>query len=124
MCDVEAGNEPVLASSLEKDIGGIRRLSFHETRHEFEHLQLRPISGNLAVVDINGSSDLPVPLWVTGATDEISFGSALIGADAVWSRLLEAISSRHQCASPPCRKVTSNLMYILAAVKLGGLVRF
>lgn len=122
MCDVEDGNEPALPFFLGRDVGGIRRLSYHEERHEFEHLHLRPISGNLAVVDINGSSDLPVPSWVTGVTDESTLGSTLVGADAVWSRLLEATTSGHQCASPPCGKVSSILMSKLAVISLVGLV--
>ncbi|CAM9870794.1 unnamed protein product, partial [Ectocarpus fasciculatus] len=60
------------------------------------------ISGTLTAVDASDRNDIGVPLWVSGGTADVTFGMPLVGADAVWSKLLEA-TPRAQCANPPCR---------------------
>ena len=91
---------------IERSTAVIRHLSYHEERQDQEKLQLRPVSGNLAVVDVNGRNDAALPTWATVAIGYYPQESIAIGADAVWSKLLEATSSRDRCANPPCGKVS------------------
>lgn len=100
-------------SLIDRSAGIVRHLSYHEERHNLEQLQLRPVCGDLAIVDVSEGENLAEPLWATarytGRTATSPLGSTLRGGDAVWSKLLEAISSsRDQCAKPPCGKVSAN----------------
>lgn len=108
MCDVEVDE---LDALMDRSAGIIRHLSYHEERHNLEQLQLRPVCGNLAIVDVSEGGNVPELWWATAryaeTLDTSHFGSTLRGGEAVWSRLLEATSSRGQCANPPCRKVST-----------------
>lgn len=102
LCDVEEEEHDAM---IDRSVGVIRHLSYHEERHDLEQLRLRPVSGKLGIVDVSDGGQA-APLWATGETDASIFGSTLSGADAVWSKLLEALSSRDRCANPPCRNVS------------------
>eukprot|EP00752_Nemacystus_decipiens_P004611 g4210.t1 len=103
LCDVEVDEQESL---IDSSAGIIRHLSYHEERHNFELLQIRPVCGDLAIVDVSEGGSLDDPSWATarytGKMDTSHFGSTLRGGDAVWSKLLEATQSRDQCATPPC----------------------
>lgn len=104
LCDVVVDDHDAM---IDRSVGSIRHLSYHEERHDSEQLQLRPVGGNLAINDVSDVGNVVDPLWASGKTDASLFGSTLHGGDAVWSKLLEATSSRETCARSPCGKVSS-----------------
>lgn len=55
---------------------------------------------------VDETVDAAAPLPVAGTKEDVTAsGSSPAGADAVWSRLLEAASLQDECESPPCGKV-------------------
>lgn len=91
--------------TLSTSIGVIHRLSHHEERRDSEELQLRPVSGTLAVVDVSERNGGAAPLWSTHATRQLPFGFDAFSAETSWARLSEATTLRHLCANPPCQEV-------------------
>lgn len=104
----DGDHDDIRGLNIDRSVGIIRQRSPFEERQDFEQLQLRPLSGNLAVVDTsNKQSHVATSSWITGATDGPIPGSIVVGADAVWSKLQEAVFSRDLCAIPPCRGVSN-----------------
>lgn len=114
--------EPPTVLFIDRSTGVIRHLSYHEERQDLEQLRLRPVTGNLAVVvDVNWRKDVAVPSWATGATGDFPYGCTPVGPDAVWSKLLEATSSRDHCANPPCAQVSDRLLGVETGLVFGTL---
>ncbi|CAN0301288.1 unnamed protein product [Ectocarpus sp. 12 AP-2014] len=100
-CSTPVGSKHFFSFNIDRSIGAVHHLSYFEERPFPEQLRLRSISGTLTAVDASDRSGLAVPLWVSDDIAGFTFGIPLVGADAVWSKLLEA-TPRAQCAHPPC----------------------
>lgn len=115
----EEAEEQVGVLPIGRSTGVIRRLSYHEERHDLEQLQLKSTSGTLAVVNAkDNDDDRALPLWDTGESGDSAFEPAFVGANAVWSKLLEATSYRDHCGHPPCGKVNVPVIRSFSAAGL------
>lgn len=88
---VEVWPKP-LQQGLAPTSGGVQ-----EGLHSLESTQLGPISGRVAVFDVDEGAN---------ATKPERDATTLVGAGTVWARLQEATILRNHCATPPCEKVS------------------
>lgn len=79
-----------LIALVDREHSSLSPATFQAIRNE--NLEATEPSGVAWELDVDAGMDVP--------------GPALLGADAVWSRLQEAGSSQDECLSPPCGNVS------------------